>query len=405
MRTASGSSRGEERPAARAWRAALLIALWLLCATCIAAPRIGLVTMGPGEEYWARFGHDAILVDDRADDPASEPTLYNFGYFNPDAPDFFLHFAEGRAEYQLVALPARVDLAQYAQAGRGASLQWLAFTPAQAIKLQQRLEWNVRPENATYPYDYFTKDCTTRVRDALDYALDGNLHAQLSTPSHGLTYRAEAVRLGAPDWWLGLSMHFALGPYADRPLSLWDEAFIPSRLQDSLRTVRTADGKPLVTAEVTLLPQRLPPAPSDVPQWRMWFVLAGFGLAALFLIGSRYAPRSTAALAGLFWLKCGLLGTGLIAIWCFTTHVAIWGNENILLTSPLCFALLPGAWATLRGRAPARWHAHALLLVALSAGAALFLKCLPFRIQSNGDWIALLLPIHLALAYAGRRRG
>ena len=33
----------------------------------------------------------------------------------------------------------------------------------------------------------------------------------------------------------------------------------------------------------------------------------------------------------------------------------------------------------------------------------LFLKFLPFRIQSNGDWIALFLPIHLALAYAGRR--
>lgn len=381
----------------------VLLAL-LLSTACAAAPRIGVVTMGPGEDYWARFGHDAILVDDRTDDPSSEPMLYNFGYFNPDEPGFFLHFAEGRANYQLMALPARIDLAQYAEAGRGAVLQWLALTPGQATKLQRRLEWNARPENATYPYDYFTKDCTTRVRDALDYALDGQLHAQLVTPSHGLTYRSEAVRLGAPDWWLGLSMHFALGPYADRPLSLWDEAFIPSRLHDSLLAVRTADGRPLVSSEVNLLPQRLPPAPSDVPPWRMWFVLAGLGLATLFLLGSRYAPRATAAFAGLFWLKCALLGTGLIAIWCFTTHVAIWGNENILLTSPLCFGLLPGAWARLRGREPGRWHARLLILVAVSAGIALFLKCLPFRIQSNGDWIALLLPIHLALAYAGRRK-
>ena len=42
-------------------------------------------------------------------------------------------------------------------------------------------------------------------------------------------------------------------------------------------------------------------------------------------------------------------------IWAFTEHVAIWGNENILLTSPLCFALLPGAWAQLRGRTSSRW--------------------------------------------------
>ena len=98
-----------------------------------------------------------------------------------------------------------------------------------------------------------------------------------------------------------------------------------------------------------------------------------------------------------------MLGTGLITIWAFTEHVAIWGNENILLTSPLCFALLPGAWAQMRGGAPTRWHKGVLLLVAISAGLALFLKFLPFRIENNGDWIALLLPIHLALAYAGRR--
>ena len=382
----------------------LLIAALLLSAASIAAPRIGVVTMQPGAEYWSRFGHDAILVDDRADDPASVPLLYNYGYFDFNQPGFLLHFAQGYMSYQLAAVPFREDLIQYAYEGRGTSLQWLNMTSAQALGLQRFLEWNALPEHATYRYDYFTQDCATRVRDALDRALDGQLHAQMSAPSHGLTYRSEAIRLGAPEPWLGLSMHFALGPYADRPLSLWDEAFIPMRLQDGLRTVHTADGKPLVRTELVLLPQRLPPALTDVPRWRPWFVASGLLLAALFLVGTRYAPRTTAAFAGLFWLKCGLLGTGLIAIWAFTEHVAIWGNENILLTSPLCFALLPGAWSMLRGRSATRWHEGALVLVALSAGAALFLKFLPFRIENNGDWIALLLPIHLALAYAGRRR-
>ncbi|MBS0212167.1 MAG: DUF4105 domain-containing protein [Proteobacteria bacterium] len=383
----------------------LLAALALLMSSAsLAAPRVGVVTMGPGDEYWARFGHDAILIDDRADDPASVPILYNFGYFDLDEPGFFLHFIQGHANYQLVALPASEDLAQYAAAGRGAVVQWLDLTPDQATKLQRRLEWNARPENARYPYDYFTNDCTTRVRDALDYALDGQLRAQMITPSHGLTYRSEAVRLGAPEWWLGLSMHFALGPYADRPLSLWDEAFIPSRLHDTLATLHTSRGTPLVIGEQTLLPQRLPPAPTDFPAWRVWFVAAGLLVAALFLFGARIAPRTTALFAGGYWLACALLGTGLLAIWACTAHVAIYGNENILLTSPLCFALLPGAWARLRGRTPGRWHARILLLVAISAGIALFLKFLPFRIQRNGDWIALFLPIHLALAYAGRAR-
>jgi len=385
-------------------RATVFAMLWLLAAGAFAAPRVGVVTMGPGEEYWSRFGHDAILIDDRADDPSAEPILYNFGYFNLDEPNFLLHFVQGHANYQLLALPYRVDIQQYREAGRGASVQWLDLTPEQANRLKARLEWNARPENATYPYDYFTKDCTTRVRDALDYALDGRLHAQLSAPSQGLTYRSEAVRLGAPSWWMGLAMHFALGPYADRPLSRWDEAFIPERLQASLRTVRTAAGTPLVTGEQPLLPQVLPPALPDMPDWRLRFLLCGMLFAALALAGSRYGPRTTAAFAGLYWLVCALLGTGLLLIWCFTEHVAIWRNQNILLCSPLCFALLPGAWSALRGRATGPWHRRLLLWVAVSAGLALFLKCLPFLYEANGDWIALFLPIHLALAYAGRRR-
>ncbi len=382
----------------------VFVALLLASATGIAAPRIGVVTMQPGLEYWSRFGHDAILVDDRLDDPASVPLLYNYGYFDFNQPGFLLHFAQGYMSYQLAAVPFKEDLVGYAYDGRGVSLQWLDFSPAQASRLQRYLEWNALPENATYRYDYFTQDCATRVRDALDRALDGQLRAQLSAPSQGLTYRSEAVRLGAPLPWLGLSMHFALGSFGDHPLSRWDEAFIPMRLQASLRTIHTANGTPLVTKEMVLLPHRLPPTLSEPPRWRPWFVAIGLCLAVLVFIGTRFAPRTTAFFSGLFWLKCGLLGTGLIAIWAFTEHVAIWGNENILLTSPLCFALLPGAWAQMRGRMPKKWHADVLLLVALSAGTALFLKFLPFRIQSNGDWIAMFLPIHVALAYAGRRR-
>ena len=378
-------------------------ALLLGSSGSFAAPRIGIVTMQPGAEYWSRFGHDAILVDDRADDPASVPMLYNYGYFDFNQPYFLLHFAQGYMSYQLAVVPFQEDLANYAHEGRGVSLQWLDMTSAQASGLQSYLQWNARPENATYRYDYFTADCATRVRDALDRALGGQLQQQLTAPSQGLTYRSEAVRLGAPEPWLGLSMHFALGPFADRPLSRWDEAFIPMRLQASLRMMHTAAGTPLVEKEMELLPQRLPPALNDVPRWRAWFVLLGLAVAALGVAGMRHVPRTTAVFAGAFWLLCGAAGTGLIAIWGLTEHVAIWGNENILLTSPLCFALLPGAWAQARGRLVPRWHAYMLVLVALSAGVALFLKFLPFRIEGNGDWIALFLPIHLALAYAGRR--
>ena len=70
-----------------------------------------------------------------------------------------------------------------------------------------------------------------------------------------------------------------------------------------------------------------------------------------------------------------------------------------MLYNPLCLLLLGALPALARGTAPRVWLSHVALAVALCAGAALFLKFLPFRVQSTGDWIALLLPLHCVLAW------
>lgn len=363
------------------------------------APRIGLVTMSPGIEYWSRFGHNAILVDEGA-----RRTLYNFGYFDFGQEDFLLRFLRGRMLYQLVALPLELDLRGYAADGRGVRLQWLAIEPDAARALAASLAWNARPENAEYRYDYFTANCSTKVRDALDAALDGALRRELSGRSHGYTFRDEARRLAAPLPWLYLGIHLGLGPFVDKPTSLWEEAFVPERLREAVAGLRTPDGGPLVTAEVELLPQRLPLPGLAPPDWRAWFLGSGLMLAgALLFAAHRSAPRALrhfgAAAAAVLWLACGLVGCGLVALWVLTDHVAAWGNENALLFNPLCLALLPAALALWRGAVLSSTARRIAFVVAGCAGFAFFLKFLPFRIQSNGDWIALMLPIHAALAW------
>lgn len=383
--------------------AALLLPLLLLavCATAAASPRIGLVTMEPGEEYWSRFGHNAILVDEG---DGREPTLYNYGYFDFDEPGFLLRFLQGDMRYRLVALPFARDLAYYDDEGRGVTLQWLAVAPDAARALADFLAWNARPENAVYRYDYFAANCSTKVRDALDTALGGQLQAQLSGRSRGLTYRMESLRLGMPLPWMGLGMHLGLGPFADRPLSRWDESFVPMRLREAVREVRLADGRPLVTAEETLLPHRLAPAWDESPRWRARYGLLGIALAVGLLWLRGRAPRALAGIAVGFWAFAGLAGLGLLALWMLTEHVAAWGNENLLLFNPLALALLPGALALWRGHTPGRGFHVLLGTMFAAAGLALFLRFLPFRIQDNGDWIALLLPVHAALWLALRRR-
>lgn len=371
----------------------LLLALLPLAATAQAGPRVGVITLEPGESYYERFGHNAIVVET----PGAAPISYNFGYFDLDEENFFLHFIRGRMQYSLLALHRDQDLAQYARAGRGAGVQWLDLAPAQASELAAKLAENARPEHARYTYDYFTSNCSTRVRDALDDVLGGALQAQLSGRSQGNTYRSESVRLATPAPWMAVGFHLALASDADRPLSRWDEAFIPMRLRDSLRDVRLEDGRPLVASEQSLLPHRIGQPPAEAPRLRAPALFAGLALAGLTLWCARRRPRLMAAGALAFWILAGLAGLVLLLIWFGTAHVVGHGNQNLLLLSPLCLLLLPGGWARLRGREPSKRFRWLLWAVVGSAALAGFLTLLPFRAQQNVEWVLLLLPLHWAL--------
>ena len=364
------------------------------------APRIGVVTMGPGEIFWERFGHDAIVVDDAT---LAEPISYNFGFFDMAEPGFFTRFVRGQMEYMLVALPLAQDMQYYRESGRGARIQWLALEPAQARQLAADLAENAKPENARYRYDYYTDNCATRVRDALDRALGGRLQRQLDGRSSGDTYRSESVRLASPALWMWLGFDVGLGPYADRPLSRWQQAFLPRRLADGLAETTTADGRPLVSSEQELLPQRQAQEPEAEPRRIFPWLLLGLGLAIAIVVSAPRAPRVTAAVATVFWLLCGSIGLVLAFGWAFTDHVALWANRNLLLFNPLCLLLLPGAYALLRARTPSQRFGVLLKIVVVIAALAcvpLWLQTLP---QRNGPWVALLLPIHAAFAWAWAR--
>ena len=362
-------------------------------------PRIGVVTMAPGEIFFERFGHDAIVVAE----PGLEPVSYNFGFFDPSEPDFVGNFARGRMMYWLVALPLSEDLRQYQQAGRGATLQWLDLPPDQARALANALATRANSADARYRYDYYQANCATMVRDALDQAMGGHLHAQLAGRSAGNTWRSESVRLARPSPWMWLGFDLALGPAADRPLSRWEEAFVPMRLADSLRLASNSEGRALVAAEVELLPHRLPPEPAERPRQLWPWLLFGLGLAGALWLGQR-RPRLHALLAAGFWAATGLLGTVMALLWLATEHTAGWANHNLLLCSPLALGLLPAARAWWRQKLPPRWSFWLALVMVAGCAGALLLYGLQVRGQAHLGWIMLLTPAHAVLAWQLRRR-
>lgn len=370
----------------------------------MASPRIGVLTMGPGDEYWSRFGHNAVLVE-TAD---GERTVYNYGFFDFEQPGFLLRFARGQMLYRLVALRFEQDFAYYQSEGRGMQLQWLRLTPEQARELADFLAWNARPENAEYGYDYFRDNCSTRVRDALDRVLGGRILEQTRSRSRGLSYRTEALRLAAAEGWMFHAIHLLLGPRADRPLSRWEEGFVPARLHDALNLVVLDDGQPLVESDQRLLPQRLPDSLPEEPRFAVTAAALGLGLAVLvLLLGRRHGVPGTLgrSLLAAFWLVAGVLGLVGLILWLFTDHTMAEANRGLLLYSPLTLALLPALSRLARGLPASTFQRS---LAAACAGIALLslpLYLLPVRPQDHLEWILLLLPLHIAawrlLARAG----
>lgn len=390
----SGTVAMLRRATGRWWAAALALLALLVALPAQAAPRIGVATMQPGEIFFERFGHNAIVVDESS---TGETLSYNFGFFDPDEPGFHLRFLRGEMRYRLAVLPFAQDLAYYESVGRGVSIQWLDLDDQTATALAARLAWNARPENASYTYDYFTDNCSTRVRDALDGALGGALARRLQGRSQGNTFRSEAVRLARPDPLMALGFDVGLGPASDRPNALWDDAFVPMRLARSLREMQLADGRPLVASEEVLVPHRLEPEPEPRPvAWWPWLA-AGLALAALAWT-QRRRPRAVAAAAVPFWGLCALAGAVMLFIWFGTAHRFGWANHNLLLLNPLCLLLLPGAWRIARGRPGGRLFGVVLAAVGAMAVVAPFLLWMPLQSQRNAHWVALLLPLQLALA-------
>lgn len=375
----------------------LALVLGVLATSAQAAPSVALVTMDPGEPYWARFGHNALLIDR---DDGSEPVFYNFGYFDFDQPGFLARFLRGDMRYLAVALPMSTDLASYAAEGRGARLQWLRLQPEQIESLTAALAEQVRPENAEYRYDYFVSNCSTKVRDALDAALGGALKRQLDGRSMGLTYRHEALRHGAGLAWLHLGMHIGLGPYADRPLSIWEQSFIPARLAEALDEVRTEAGEPLVIAARELLPHRGPVIAADPPRWLWTGLLIGLALAAVLARAVR--GRRGGAVLLLVWGLSGLAGLGMLMLWWATAHESAWANRNLLLFNPLALLLLPacvGLWRQRRSPRESRLR-HAAHGIAMCSVAGLVLAHVQVYPQQQLEWIALMLPLQIALSLA-----
>jgi hypothetical protein len=340
--------------------------------------------------------------------------VYNYGVFDFASPGFMSRFIAGNLLYELGVSDIQSTVYQYEYLNRSLWAQELNLTPEQKRELVQLLEINALPRNRQYLYDYYRDNCSTRIRDVVDRVIGGRLRAQTEKVPTGTTYRWHSERLIAADPVSYAGLAGGLGPASDKPISQWEEMFLPFKVQEQLRRVRVPDASgrevPLVKREWTLYQAQGRPAPLDEPPTRTpWFLAVGLLIAGALVAMARAARRSAlarmgfSAVSALWLLFAGVGGFVLVYLWAFTNHQIAYRNENMLQLSPLALPLILLVPCVAYG---ARWAARGAWVLAAAVAALSVLgfvaQVLPWLDQRNAQMIALALPINLALAWAVR---
>ncbi len=367
-----------------------------------------LVTFGEGDAVWEKFGHNAIWIHDAR---TNDDMTYNWGMFSFDQPQFIRRFLSGNTRYWMQGFELAAMMPEYRAANRSVLAQELNLAPQQRLALEQYLVWDSLPENRFYRYDYFRDNCSTRVRDALDRAFSAQIRAATDTVVTANTYRSETARLTADNLPLYTGIMLALGHRADRPLTAWEEMFLPVPMSARLRTLTVVGPAgtriPVVRSERMLFEAERPPERGSPPNYLPLFLAAGLLIAGLIVYlvrrgetGSKAATFFAAALTVLWTFLSGFLGLAVLSAWLLTQHVFMGKNENLLQFNPLSLALFVLVPVAIGFGKLSRGVTRLATFIAMLSLLGFVLQGAPGWNQKNGEIIALALPLNLAAAWA-----
>ena len=371
-----------------------------------------IAVMGPGNELYFWWGHIALIIEDSN---TGISRFYDYGLFSFDNEDFFLNFAFGRLLYSCGVSPTDRNLEGYINIGRSIVIYTLDLPPQARIKVRDFVAFNVLPENRDYYYHHFKDNCSTRIRDIIDIATDGQFIEQYGQAPGRFTLRQHVRRHTwfsfAMDWIL----NFWMGQVIDTPITVWEEMFLPSEVGKRIEEFWYTDGngvrRKLVSSVETVFTVEDRPVVLDIPrkQWPIQLVFslvlsAVFGFF-FFLQSKKY--RLGKILAGISMSLSGFIfGTAGLLLYflnIFTNHDYTYQNYNMLFATPLLLSAVPlGICYALSKKQDSLLVPALLRIVWLLCAFGIFvsmaIKLLPAFYQRNLTDQMLMLPIAITFA-------
>ena len=290
---------------------------------------ISIVTAGPGEELYEKFGHSAIRIKDPL---LKLDLIYNYGVFDFNAPNFYTNFAEGTMYYILARYDFKYFLESYKRDKRWLKQQVLNLNQVEKQQFFNYLENNVLPENATYLYDPFFDNCATKLRDVTNVILNGTVVLNSEKIPNNKTLRALMNQEIYWNTWGNFGINLIAGTILDIKRNQLAYTYLPDYIFKTFKNgkiKKQGQLKNLVKREDSLLKFE---EASSSPSLFSPFIVFTFILLIVLFITFRDVKNNkrTAYLDFIIFFITGLMGLILAYLWLFSSHKTAPNNFNVL---------------------------------------------------------------------------
>lgn len=310
--------------------------------------RASLITCTPGTDVYAHFGHTALRITNLT---TGEDVVFNYGCFDMSGSNFVINFMKGETDYVVDAEPADYFFARYDYMGNGVSEQILNLTQPECYRLADLLFTNIRPENRGYRYNWLYDNCTTRARDMIEKAIQGNVNYLYEEDK--ITPRNELHACLSNNSWLKLGIDLLLGTEIDEIVPRKIQQFIPSHYKadlnsarieypivvsvDSATNIPTLERKarPLVIEETQILQEKDSNKTTDI------FFTPNIAFSLLLIITIALSIYDYKRKKASIWYDAllhfaqGIAGIIIAGLFFFSIHPGVSTNWQVIIFNPL----------------------------------------------------------------------
>ncbi|WP_088322771.1 DUF4105 domain-containing protein [Polaribacter tangerinus] len=300
---------------------------------------ISIITAGPGEKLYEKFGHSAIRVKDPV---LNLDLIYNYGIFDFNAPNFLLNFAQGKMFYLLARYDFKYFLASYKNDKRWLKEQILNLNQAQKQHFFSYLENNALKENATYLYDPFFNNCATKIKDISKTILSNNIvFEDIVTNTSLRNLLNKEIHFNS---WGNVGINLITGTILDTKRTKEAYMYLPDYVYSYFKTAKIVTNNseiPLVKKENVLLDFKEPRTTLKLFSPAILFSFL-FSIILWFTWRDFKAKNGITVIDVILFFLTGFVGLILSYLWLFSDHSTAPNNFNIFWAFPvnLIFAFI-----------------------------------------------------------------